>query len=304
MTPPADQLPLFPDDDEPPKFEGEQPRFKSTQTKVWSGAKARMIELYIRYFLFVTHHGIYIDGFSGPQNPDRLDHWTAKRIVELRPRWIRNIFLGELKADSVYILEQMLIDQPPREKGEPKRTIDLLPGDFNQTIDTILESPHITSKQATFCLLDQRCFECDWATVLKVATKKQSGNRIEILYFLPIKWLQRALSAVKEEGKLDRWFGNSGWRDLVGKNNDYPRAVFVEKFKSLGYRYVKAWPIYAGPDMPSTMYYMIHATDHPDAPGLMFRAYRKAVSPNALEQFEFKFPDLDEGELGDPEPTV
>ena len=27
------------------------------------------------------------------------------------------------------------------------------------------------------------------------------------------------------------------------------------------------------------MYYMIHATDHPDAPGLMDRAYRNAVLP-------------------------
>ena len=27
------------------------------------------------------------------------------------------------------------------------------------------------------------------------------------------------------------------------------------------------------------MYYMIHATDHPEAPALMNRAYHKAVTP-------------------------
>ena len=32
------------------------------------------------------------------------------------------------------------------------------------------------------------------------------------------------------------------------------------------------------------MYYMIHATDHPEAPKFMSRAYRRAVLP--LEQIE------------------
>lgn len=300
MSPPADQLPLFPDDDEPPRFESEQPRFQNPKTKIWSGAKARMIELYLRYFLYVTHHGIYIDGFAGPQSRERLDQWTAKRVVELRPRWLRNFYLGEINARSMAVIEQMLASQPPREKGEPKRTIETYHGDFNKAVDDVLESPHITSKQATFCLLDQRCFQCHWETVRKVAARKVDGNRIEILYFLPIRWLQRAMSAVRDTSKLDRWFGDDGWKAMLGKNNDYPRPVFIEKFRKLGYRYVHAWPIYAGPNMPSTMYFMIHATDHPEAPGLMFRAYRKAVNPNALEQFELKFPELGDDELREP----
>ena len=51
-----------------------------------------------------------------------------------------------------------------------------------------------------------------------------------------------------------------------------------------GYKSVKAWPIYERADGGNTMYYMIHATDHPEAPKLMSRAYRRAVHP--LEPLE------------------
>ena len=38
------------------------------------------------------------------------------------------------------------------------------------------------------------------------------------------------------------------------------------------------------------MYYMIHASDHPEAPKLMSRAYRQAISPKeTAEQLELEF---------------
>jgi len=39
------------------------------------------------------------------------------------------------------------------------------------------------------------------------------------------------------------------------------------------------WAVYSRKFGGSLMYFMIHATDHPVAPGLMSRAYNKAVSP-------------------------
>lgn len=43
------------------------------------------------------------------------------------------------------------------------------------------------------------------------------------------------------------------------------------------------------------MYYMIHATDHPKAPGLMYRAYHKVVdSWEPVEQLQMKFAELRE----------
>lgn len=41
------------------------------------------------------------------------------------------------------------------------------------------------------------------------------------------------------------------------------------------------------------MYYMIHATDHPEAPRLMSRAYQRAVQPKEpAEQLSLEFTAL------------
>jgi hypothetical protein len=47
---------------------------------MWTAHKARFIERYLYYFVLVTKHGTYIDGFAGPQQPDDADMWTAKRV--------------------------------------------------------------------------------------------------------------------------------------------------------------------------------------------------------------------------------
>jgi hypothetical protein len=49
------------------------------------------------------------------------------------------------------------------------------------------------------------------------------------------------------------------------------------------------WPIYEKKEGGAVMYYMIHATDHPLAPGLMARAYKKAVYPREpVEQLQME----------------
>jgi hypothetical protein len=53
-----------------------------------------------------------------------------------------------------------------------------------------------------------------------------------------------------------------------------------ERFeKELGYAYVTPLPIYEAQNGRGIiMYFMIHASDHPDAPILMTSAYRKCVT--------------------------
>jgi hypothetical protein len=50
------------------------------------------------------------------------------------------------------------------------------------------------------------------------------------------------------------------------------------------------WPIYERQSGGRIMYYMIHATDHTEAPILMSRAYANAVKPlENEEQMAFMF---------------
>ena len=261
-----------------------QPAVNAIGRPIWTENKARLIERYLYYFVMVTKHGTYIDGFAGPQSAEHSYMWSARLVLESRPRWFRNFHLYDIDEKQVARLEEMVAGQPPRDRSgkEPKRTVLVHQGDFNVLVSDLLGSGAIPEKEATFCLLDQRTFECHWATLESLARYKQNGaNKIELFYFLPSGWLDRSLNAVtKSHQKVLAWWGRDDWRSLLGMNR-YDRAqLFSDRIrKELGYWSVSHYPIYERADSTRIMYYMIHATDHPEAPKLMRRAYGKAVGP-------------------------
>jgi three-Cys-motif partner protein len=263
-----------------------EPAVDAADFPVWTENKAKFIMLYLRYFVLLTKHGTYIDGFAGPQQECETDFWSAKLVLSSQPQWIKHFHLCDKKKGQVGRLEQLKKVQPIRDSNGKKlyRKIHLYQGDFNIKIDEILAN--ISQKQATFCLIDQRTFECHWDTIEKLANyKKKSQNKIELFYFLANGWLDRALAAQKDTETLAKWWGRPDWTKLRDMTRDQRRDELVNRMrKELGYRSVKPWPIYERKDGGATMYYMIHATDHPEAPKLMSRAYRQAVF--ALEPAE------------------
>jgi hypothetical protein len=88
---------------------------------------------------------------------------------------------------------------------------------------------------------------------------------------------------------MNRWWGREDWRVLKGSSGHSITATVVKRFKEeLGYQYANAFPIYEAENGErKAMYQMIHASDHPEAPKLMARAYRNAVNadepPEQLE---------------------
>ena len=86
-------------EDMPPENPQEAKRtFRQLEHHIWTESKANLIQHYLQGFVFVTHHGTYMDGFAGPQNPNKHKMWAAKLVVESRPRWLRvclnNYFSG------------------------------------------------------------------------------------------------------------------------------------------------------------------------------------------------------------------
>jgi three-Cys-motif partner protein len=259
-----------------------EPAVLAPDFPVWTDNKARFIMRYLRYFVFITKHGTYIDGFAGPQEECETDSWAAKLVLESEPRWIRHFHLCDEKLAQVKRLKVLKEAQPLWDASGKRinRDIHIYQGDFNEKVDEILAAGDITEKEATFCLLDQRTFECDWGTVEKLARVKKTGHKIELFYFLANGWLERALSGQKDLDKLARWWGRGDWTELRAMSRDERRDVIVERLKTeFGYWSVKAWPIYERENGGAVMYYMIHATDHPDAPIQMSRAYRSTVLP-------------------------
>jgi three-Cys-motif partner protein len=266
--------------DEPPQYIDEDPSFRPFEYPVWTRNKARLVQRYLRYFVFITRHGTYIDGFAGPQEPEKLETWTAGLVFDSEPKWLRNFFLCELDDRKISTLKA-LEGRPCESRDDQARVVKILEGDFNEEVKNILSTGVITDKEATFCLLDQRTFECDWETVVRLA-KHKSSNKIELFYFLGTGWLHRAFSGLKiaTDERMNRWWGRDDWTVLKGSSRQSIAATVVHRFKhELGYKYANAFPIYEDEDGErNAMYQMIHASDHPDAPKLMIRAYRNAVN--------------------------
>lgn len=280
------------EDDQLPLFEFEEggnpvaPRLKRLTTAIWTANKAALIQRYLRYFVFITKHGTYIDGFAGPQRRGAEHMWTARLVLESEPRWLRHFYLFELNSRQVQELERLRKEQ----SADPRRKVQVIPGDFNLNVLTLLSAGRIRESEATFCLLDQRTFECKWQTVVALAKGKPSSHKIELFYFLPIGWFRRAVAAIRDSTILQEWWGRDDWRMLRDwKPADLVAAV-TERFQSeLGYRYVAPWPILQRRNSTRVMYSMIHASDHPEAPKLMRRAYERAVEPpETIEQLELE----------------
>ncbi len=274
----ATQQPLF----DIPIKETKKVKLDRIQVPVWTDRKANLIKEYLYLFVQITKHGTYIDGFAGPQNEHENESWSAKLVLESEPKWMRNFYLFDLKKSQY----ECLIKLKKCHTECDNRNIKVECGDFNYLIHKLLAKNLIGEKEATFCLLDQRSFECNWSTVEAIAKYKQKKYKIEIFYFLPIGWLNRSISALSDrDRKMCVWYGDDSWKCLLGTKSQSRADIFCDKFKKdLKYKYSHAWPIYENRGGGRIMYYMIHATDHPEAPKLMRRAYSNVVKQLSNEK--------------------
>lgn len=262
--------------------------FRSLRYPLWTQNKARLIETYLRLFMFITKHGTYIDGFAAPQDGAHPNTWAAKLVLEMEPKWFRDFWLCDLKPSGVGKLRQ-LRDQ----HAGTKRRVNILEGDFNERVNAIFASGRIKERVATFALLDQRMFECEWQTVQALARHKAQGNKIELFYFFATGWIDRSLAAValpETRDKVERWWERSDWASLRGMDGIERAQMTAKRFeKELGYGRADIYPIHDQLRKGRVMYHMIHATDHPEAFPLMVRAYRKVAGRPELKENQTQY---------------
>jgi three-Cys-motif partner protein len=263
-------------------------KLKNLKRPIWTENKAKLIQRYLYYFVLVTKHGAYIDAFAGPQRIHRPDAWAAKLVLEGQPKtfYLRHYYLIELDRKKIPLLETL---KQEHALASPKSRIqiDIREGDCNSIIPELLVTRPISDREATFCLLDQRTFECHWATLQTLAGYKTSGNKIELFYFLPNSWLPRAVSRMKNIERLRQWWGRDDYADFLRSSQIKRLDQVCDRFRTeLKYSYVTPFPIFEKKHGRRIMYYMIHATDHAAAPKLMTYAYNTAVlPPDPEEQF-------------------
>lgn len=242
-----------------------------------TNAKSKLIAEYIRLFQQITRGGLYIDGFAAPQSRDHEEAWTARRVLEIEPKWIRAFWLCDIDPGGISQLRKLkeLHHRSPR-----SRYVSVVEGDFNQLVTGILKTSKMRRKTAVFALLDQRTAECHWQTVQAIAARA-GRTKIEMLYFLGTSWLHRSLTQSKTPERLaalDRWWGSSSWNELKNMSQVGIVERVGKRFsEELNYRYVKPYPILQLEDGNRVAFYLIHASDHPEAPKLMDRAFMKIV---------------------------
>ena len=249
-----------------------KPKLDKTGVPLWTTEKASLIDEYIHRFLLVTKHGVYFDLFAGPQRADNTESWSVRRVLERRT------------DGNPSIRHYAVCDQDPaqverlRQLGSRHNSFRVYAGDVNEQIHTMLSEAPIGPKTACFCLIDQRTFECHWTTVEAVARHKHEGYKIELFYFLAQGWLDRARSTSRPE-KLRTWWGNTDYEEFL-QHRSYDRAdALCRRFRDeLGYNYSIPFAIHEKGEGSRTMYYMIHASDHPRAGSLMSEAYQEVGS--------------------------
>src|SRR5262249_52464836 len=136
----------------PTQTEAEQPpepRVITPDFPVWTDNKARFIMRYLQYFVFITKHGTYIDGFAGPQNEHTDAPCAARLVLESEPCWMRHFHLCDAKRKQVTFLNAIKAAQPERDsKGNLiKRDITVYHGDFNIKVDEILKNAKISETE-------------------------------------------------------------------------------------------------------------------------------------------------------------
>jgi three-Cys-motif partner protein len=102
--------------------------FKSLRFPLWTQNKAKLIQTYLQLFVYITHHGTYIDGFAAPQSDMHQDTWAAKLVLEMEPKWFRDFWLCDIKPGGVEKLKQLRDTH-----ATAKRQVTVLEGDFKWT---------------------------------------------------------------------------------------------------------------------------------------------------------------------------
>ena len=241
------------------------------EAPLWTIDKSRLIDEYIHHFLLVTKHGVYLDLFAGPQHARDTENWSVRRVLERRTEGnpsIRHYAVCDIKRKQVERLRTL-------GKGHPSFLV--YDGDANERVHQMLKEARITPRTACFCLIDQRTFECHWTTVEAVARHKREGYKIELFYFLAQKWLDRAWASTRDKTKLAAWWGNGDHKDFRRLPSVQRAFALCARFRDeLDYAYSVPFSIHEKGEGSRTMYYMIHASDHPAAAGFMARAYLRA----------------------------
>jgi hypothetical protein len=91
----------------------------------------------------------------------------------MMPKWFHDFWLCDLNPAGIEAPKAL-----QTEHATSTRRVNVLGEDFNEKVYEILNSGQITERKATFALLDQRTFQCEWRAVEALSLAKCTASAI------------------------------------------------------------------------------------------------------------------------------
>jgi three-Cys-motif partner protein len=257
----------------------------------WTRDKLELLRLYLLAYRRVAGAGgTYIDGFA------------STGIVKIRGEAGERLGSAATALDVRAFSHLYFYEQDSLKMSQLQRNIQLRfeqrrwirarwrVGDFNEEVLKDLRPDRIPLNKPTFAFLDPDSTQLGWTTVEALARYKEAPGlfKTELLILLNtdqalvrlVPRHQNSSYATSGDAlKMDWVMGDrNAWWDL---NDQRFSAVslmvrYVDRLKGLGYLDVRAIPI-LHPETRVRQYFLIHASDHPAAAGLMDWSEREAA---------------------------
>lgn len=279
-----------------------QARDLGTQTRefhAWTMRKLEVLSAYLRMYRRVAGGGTYLDGFAGSGHATisgRRTEGSALRAIASGA--FKDLFLIEMDPATHAQLAHAVAALPEADQDK----VHLQPaGDCNTVISRLLREGAIDRDRPCFALLDPDSTELEWTTVAELArykpylppppgTSTPASCKVEMWILVNTHHaLVRLMPSdrTKHEAPphahiLDRVMGGrDAWWDLWLEGwggGDRLANRYADRLKTvLGYRFVHAQRV-DDPDTNRPQYYMVHASDHPNAHSLMRSAKREKMT--------------------------
>ncbi|WP_072805248.1 three-Cys-motif partner protein TcmP [Rhodococcoides yunnanense] len=293
----------------------------------WTVNKLQILSDYLPAFNKAAKRSderLYIDLMAG--QAANVERYTGKqlagsprRALESDPGFTHHAFC-ELPKNAGALEDNL-------RRTYPHKTFDVVPGDCNSTIDSVLRRLKPVSWAPTFVFADQQAAEIHWSTIEKVSRFKPTTSRTKAEIWMlvsPAMVIKGATGSghVRFRERVSMSYGTEDWlriqraRDRKTISGSEYRREMVNLIRKqlsedLGYAVTHSIPMTMQNE--TELYYMVFATDHiagdnimsylynkaaQREPGMMKQARQLAAEETRIESGQLSFLDV---EIPDPE---
>jgi three-Cys-motif partner protein len=282
----------------------------------WTRNKLQILADYLPRFNMASQrsgHRVYLDLMAG--EPDNIERHTdiefdGSPTVALKANPGFTILrFGELgaKADK---LSAALAERFPSDNR-----YQVIKGDCNQTIDTLLAELHDVRWAPTFAFLDQQAAEIYWSTIEKLAQFRQNRNgwKTELWILMSPAMIARGVrgtNANEFKQQVSHLYGGDDWLRIMHAlrsrkiTPDQYRQEMVNLMRhrletDLGYQFTHRIPMTMSTNK-MTIFDMVFATDHRVGDRIMQHLYNLAAQrePDMMRQAQLAKAEKDAQEGG------